>query len=103
MNLNSPAGFQRKKYFMVKKTKSFADKIGGKEKEADSVHVKYVKSIRSEKTGHWRFNEKMIAMNDGEDLDTALNRMDETAEMMVDISMPDTAEEGVQTTADEEE
>ena len=88
---------------MVKKTKSFADKIGGKENEADSVHVKYVKSIRSEKTGHWRFNEKMIAMNDGEDLDTALNRMDETAEMMADVSMPDTAEEGVQTTADEEE
>ena len=88
---------------MVKKTKSFADKIGGKGKEAGSVHVKYVKSIRSEKTGHWRFNEKMIAMNDGEDLDTALNRMDETAEMMADISMPDTAEEGVQTTADEEE
>jgi len=88
---------------MVKKTKSFADKIGGKGKEAGSVHVKYVKSIRSEKTGHWRFNEKMIAMNDGEDLDTALKRMDETAEMMADISMPDTAEEGVQTTADEEE
>ena len=42
---------------MVKKTKSFADKIGGKGKEADSVHVKYVKSVRSEKTGHWRFNE----------------------------------------------
>ena len=45
----------------------------------------------------------MIAMNDGEDLDTALKRMDETAEMMADISMPDTTEEGVQTTADEEE
>ena len=88
---------------MVKKTKSFADKIGGKGKEAGSVHVKYVKSIRSEKTGHWRFNEKMIAMNDGEDLDTALKRMDETAEMMADISMPDATEESVQTTADEEE
>ena len=42
-------------------------------------------------------------MNDGEDLDTALKRMDETAEMMADISMPDATEESVQTTADEEE
>ena len=87
---------------MVKKTKSFADKIGGN-KEAESVHVKYVRSIRSEKTGCWRFNEKMIAVHDGEDLDTALKRMDKTAEMMADISMPDTTEEGVQLTGDEEE
>ena len=87
---------------MVKKTKSFADKITGN-KETESVYVKYVRSVRSEKTGYWRFNEKMIAMHDGEDLDTALKRMDETAEMMADISMPDTTEEGVQTAANEEE
>ena len=87
---------------MVKKTKSFSDKISGKGKEADIVHVKYVKSIRSEKTGYWRFNEKMIAMNDGEDLDTALKRMEETAEMMINAGMPDITE-GVQTTSDEEE
>ena len=47
---------------MAKKQKSFADKARGKGADADSVMVKYVKSIKSEKTGFWRFNEQMIKL-----------------------------------------
>ena len=48
--------------------------------------VKYVKSIKSEKTGLWRFNEQMIKLRGGENLDAALKRMDE-ASNLVDIDL----------------
>ena len=44
---------------MAKKQKSFADKAAGS-KDKDVIYVKYVKSVKSEKTGQWRFNEKMV-------------------------------------------
>ena len=71
---------------MAKKQKSFADKASGKGGAADAVMVKYVKSVKSEKTGFWRFNEKMIKLRGGENLDEALKRMDE-AENLVDIDL----------------
>ena len=71
---------------MAKKQKSFADKASGQGTEADSVMVKYVKSVKSEKTGFWRFNEQMIKVRDGENLDSALKRMDEAANL-VDIDL----------------
>ena len=71
---------------MAKKQKSFADKASGKGADADSVMVKYVKSIKSEKTGFWRFNEQMIKLRGGENLDAALKRMDE-ASNLVDIDL----------------
>ena len=70
---------------MAKKQKSFADKASGN-KNKDSVYVKYVKSIQSEATGGWRFNEQMIQMQKGEQLDSALKRMDEIANL-VDIDL----------------
>ena len=71
---------------MAKKQKSFADKASGKGGAADAVMVKYVKSVKSEKTGFWRFNEKMIKLRGGENLDAALKRMDEAANL-VDIDL----------------
>ena len=71
---------------MAKKQKSFADKASGKGADADSVMVKYVKSIKSEKTGFWRFNEQMIKLRGGENLDAALKRLDE-ASNLVDIDL----------------
>lgn len=70
---------------MAKKQKSFADKASGN-KNKDSVYVKYVKSIQSEETGGWRFNEQMIQMQKGEQLDSALKRVDEIANL-VDIDL----------------
>ena len=70
---------------MAKKQKSFADKAAGNA-SGDSVYVKYVKSIQSEETGRWRFNEQIVRMNKGEQLDAALKRMDEAANL-VDIDL----------------
>ena len=70
---------------MAKKQKSFADKAAGNA-SGDSVYVKYVKSVQSEDTGRWRFNEQMVRMNKGEQLDAALKRMDEAANL-VDIDL----------------
>ena len=38
---------------MAKKQKSFADKASRRDDGADAVMVKYVKSVKSEKTGFW--------------------------------------------------
>ena len=70
---------------MAKKQKSFADKASGN-KNKDSVFVKYVKSIHSEETGGWRFNEQIIQMQKGEQLAAALKRIDEVANL-VDIDL----------------
>ena len=70
---------------MAKKQKSFADKAAGNT-GGDSVYVKHVKSVQSEQTGRWRFNEQMVRMNKGEQLDAALKRMDEAANL-VDIDL----------------
>ena len=71
---------------MAKKQKSFADKASGRGADADALMVKYVKSVKSEKTGFWRFNEQMVKLRDGEDLNAALKRLDE-ASNLVDIDL----------------
>ena len=65
---------------MAKKQKSFADKAAGSS-DKDAVYVKYVNSVRSKKTGHWRFNEQMVKTKKGESLDVALKRLDEVANL----------------------
>ncbi|MGY8764532.1 MAG: DUF4295 family protein [Fidelibacterota bacterium] len=70
---------------MAKKQQSFADKAAGS-KGKESIYVKYVKSVKSEKTGQWRFNEQMVRSKKGEGLDVALKRMDEVANL-VDIDL----------------
>ena len=69
------------------KQQSFAEKAAKKKKKDLSTYVKYIKSVKSEKTGHWRFNEQMIQVKEGENLDGALERMDEVAQVL-DIKMP---------------
>jgi len=63
------------------KQQSFAEKAAKKKKKDLSTYVKYIKSVKSEKTGYWRFNEQMIEVKTGENLDGALKRMDEVAQV----------------------
>lgn len=63
------------------KQQSFAEKAAKKKKKNLSTYVKYIKSVKSEKTGYWRFNEQMIEVKEGENLDGALKRMDEVAQV----------------------
>ena len=86
---------------MAKKQKSFADKASRSGNDTDVVVVKYVKSVKSEKTGFWRFNEQMIKLQNGENLDAALKRMDEAANL-VDIDLSN-FESNRQDSGDEEE
>ena len=65
---------------MAKKQKSFADKAAGST-DKDAVYVKYVNSVRSKKTGHWRFNEQMVKTKKGESLDVGLKRLNEAANL----------------------
>jgi len=71
---------------MAKKQKSFAEKASSKGAK-DLVHVKFVKSVPSERDGFWRFNESMISMEKGQNLDTKLKEIEDEARL-VDIDMP---------------
>ena len=73
---------------MAKKTLSFAEKAAKKKNKSDIKYVKYVGSVRSEKTGQWRFNERMIGLEGGESLDAALKRIDEEKKLL-NIELPD--------------
>ena len=75
---------------MAKKQRSFADKAAGSS-DKNAVYVKYVNSVRSKKTGHWRFNEQMVKTKKGESLDVALKRLDEVANLS-DIDLTKFAE-----------
>ncbi|NQV38558.1 MAG: hypothetical protein HQ509_11210 [Candidatus Marinimicrobia bacterium] len=90
---------------MAKKTVGFAGKVKGKD-HVEIKLVKYVKSVRSEKTGHWRFNESMIRLVGGESLDATLKRLGEES-MALDIEMPTfdepVAESGVEEVAPPDE
>ena len=77
---------------MAKKQKSFAEKASSKGEVKDLVHVKYVKSVKSEKEGFWRFNESMIAMEKGQNFDLALKELDDAANL-TDVQMPLTIDE----------
>ena len=89
---------------MAKKQKSFAEKASSSQKGKDLVHVKFVKSVPSERDGFWRFNESMISMEKGETLDATLKKIEDEANL-VDIEMPslETEVEDVQQEANNEE
>ena len=81
---------------MAKKTLSFAEKAAKKKNKSDIKYVKYVGSVRSEKTGNWRFNERMIGLEGGESLDAALKRIDEQKKLL-NIELPDPEQSQVET------
>lgn len=62
---------------MAKKQMSFAEKAARHKAQKDWKTVKYVKSERSDKTGSWRFNESYIQLASNENIDQALNRMEQ--------------------------
>ena len=78
---------------MAKKQKSFADKAS-RSNDKDAVYVKYVNSIKSEKTGHWRFNEQIVKTRKGESLDVSLKRLNDAANLVdIDLSEFETTSE----------
>ena len=56
---------------------SFAEKAKrGKKKEKEFTVVKYVKSVVSEKSGHYRFQESMLKVPSGMSLDAYLKELE---------------------------
>ncbi len=85
------------------KQQSFADKSSKKKGKSLGTFVKYIKSVFSEKTRHWRFNEQIVNIKDGENLDSALKRIDDENQSL-DIEMPaDNVEAPVEEEAPAEE
>lgn len=81
---------------MAKKPLSFAEKAAKKKNKTDIKYVKFVGSVRSEKTGQWRFNERMIGLQGGESLDAALKRIDQEKKLL-NIELPDPDQAQVKT------
>ena len=73
---------------MAKKQLSFAQKAAKKKGKTDLKYIKYVNSIKSDKTGRWRFNERIVALEGGESLDSALKRIEEEKKLL-NIQLPD--------------
>ena len=86
---------------MAKKQLSFAEKAA-KKKGKGLKTVKFIKSILSEKTGHWRFKEKMVHLDGGESLDNALKRQEDALHAL-DMKMPVFEDESEVTEAPETE
>jgi len=82
------------------KKQSFGDKTSKSQGKGDWKYVKFVKSVQSEKTNQYRFNEQMIRLEGGETLDSALKRMNELKTAQ-DIEMP-TFDEPEEITTSEE-
>ncbi len=61
---------------MAKNVGGFAQKMKRGREKRDYSLVKYIKSIRSKKTGHWRFQEQILRVDDGESVAAALKRTD---------------------------
>ena len=87
---------------MAKKQLSFAEKAAKKKKKGFKS-VKFIKSFRSEKTGHWRFKERILNLIGGESIDAALERQEKEVHAL-DIEMPvaETEPAEVETTSQEE-
>ncbi len=64
---------------MAKKVGGFAQKSARAREKRDYSLVKYIKSVRSEKTGFWRFQEQILQIKDGEGVKAALQRADAAA------------------------
>lgn len=90
---------------MAKNVGGFAQKAARSRQKRDYSVVKYVKSIRSEKSGNWRFQEQIIRVNDGETIAAALKRVDlelHPAPEKIPVIQPEVATAPVEETHAEE-
>ena len=88
MSLEHDIDNQRKEWQKLSQPLIDAHLAAKKNKKSDIKYVKYVNSVRSEKTGQWRFNERMIGLQGGESLDAALKRIDKEKKLL-NIELPD--------------
>ncbi|MFH1852146.1 MAG: DUF4295 family protein [Candidatus Neomarinimicrobiota bacterium] len=61
---------------MAKKVGGFAAKSAKAREKRNYSLAKYVRSVRSTKTGMWRFQEEIVKVMDGEDISAAIKRFE---------------------------
>ena len=71
------------------KKQTFTSKLS--KKGSDFKYVKHIKSVTSEDTGHIKFLENMVRLEENENLDQALKRMEEESKQV--LSFGETLEE----------
>ena len=71
------------------KKQTFTSKLS--KKGSDFKYVKHIKSVTSEGTGHIKFLENMVRLEENENLDQALKRMEEESKQV--LSFGETLEE----------
>ena len=71
------------------KKQTFTSKLS--KKGIDFKYVKHIKSVTSEDTGHIKFLENMVRLEENENLDQALKRMEEESKQV--LSFGETLEE----------
>ena len=71
------------------KKQTFTSKLS--KQGSNFKHIKHIKSVVSEDTGHVKFLENMVRLEENENLDQALKRMEEESKQV--LSFGDTLEE----------
>lgn len=87
---------------MAKKQLSFAEKAKSKKAGKDFTYVKLIRSVKTKSGDSWRFNEQILGIGKGENIDSALKRLDERKKL-TDAVMPQIKSENAsEETADKE-
>ena len=65
------------------KKQTFTSKLS--KQESNFKHVKHIKSVISEESGHVKFLENMVRLEENENLDQALKRIEEEAKQVLSL------------------
>ena len=63
------------------KKQTFTSKLS--KQDSNFKYVKHIKSVKSEDTGHIKFLENMVRLEENENLDQALKRMEEESKQVL--------------------
>ena len=81
------------------KKQTFTSKLS--KQESNFKHVKHIKSIVSEDSGHIKFLENMVRLEENENLDQALKRMEEESKLVLSFGEPSAEEPKEEAPAEE--
>ena len=81
------------------KKQTFTSKLS--KQDSNFKYVKHIKSVISEDTGHTKFLENMVRLEENENLDQALKRMEEESKQVLSFGEPSAEEPKEEAPAEE--
>ena len=81
------------------KKQTFTSKLS--KQESNFKHIKHIKSTVSEESGHIKFLENMVRLEENENLDQALKRMEEESKQVLSFGEPSAEEPKEEAPAEE--